>query len=74
MKGHQHPRLDQAAALEVGLDTARDWVAAVKEGELDSKQTHQFLHERVVPRLRDWDIPALVAVLSRIADQIEDRA
>lgn len=74
IKDHQHSRLDQVVALEVGLDAARDWLTAVKGGELDSEQAHQLLYERVVPRLANWDVPALVALLCRIGDEIEDRA
>jgi hypothetical protein len=73
-KAHQKPRWDQAAALEFALDTARDWLRDVYTRNLDLNQAQQLLRERVVPRLADWDVPVLIAILYRIVDQLEDRA
>jgi len=74
VKAHQQPRWDQAIALELTLDAARDWLRDVHAGNLDPAQARQLLRDRVTPRLADWDVPMLIAVLNRIADQIEDRA
>jgi len=74
VRAHQQPRWDQAAALELTLDTARDWVRDVHARKLDPVQARQLLRDRVTPRLANWDVPMLDAVLCRIADLVEDRA
>jgi hypothetical protein len=74
VRAHQQPRWDQAAALELALDTARDWLCDVHAGNLKPTEARQLLDERVTPRLADWDVPIMDALLRRIADQIDDRA
>ena len=73
-RAHQQPRWDQAAGLELTLDAARDWLREVHAGHLDPARARQMLRDRVTPRLADWDVHILDAVLYRIADQLEDRA
>lgn len=73
VRAHKEPRWDQAAALDLTLDTARDWLRNVREGHLKSVEARKLLCERVIPRLADWDVPVLVALLYRIADLVEDR-
>jgi hypothetical protein len=73
VRAHKEPRWDQAAALDLTLDTARDWLRDVREGNLKAMEARRLLCERVIPRLADWDVPVLVALLYRIADLVEDR-
>jgi hypothetical protein len=73
-RARKEARWDQAAARAIRLDTARDWLRDVREGNLKAAEARELLRNRVMPRLADCDVPVLVALLDRIADLVEDRA
>jgi hypothetical protein len=73
-RAHKEAPWDQAAARAITLDSARDWLRDVREGNLKAAEAREVLRDRVMPRLADWDVPVLAALLERIADLVEDQA